>query len=65
MNEVLNCIKKIRTRKMLKTLKKYWEKNERTSQRTHVQNHVYANKSRHTYICNVCQLSNPVVLVIT
>ena len=51
---------------MLKTLKNYWEKkNEHTSQRTHVQNHAYASKSRHKYVCNVHQLSNPVVLVIT
>ena len=23
------------------------------------QNHAYANKSRHTYVCDVCKLSNP------
>ena len=27
--------------------------------RTHLQNHAYANESRHTYVCDVCQLSNP------
>ena len=33
--------------------------NVRTSQRIHVQNHAYANKSRHTYVRDVRQLSNP------
>ena len=28
-------------------------------QRTHVQNHAYANKSRSTYVFDVRQLSNP------
>ena len=28
----------------------------------HVQNHVYANIIRHTYVRDVCQLSNPVVI---
>ena len=30
-----------------------------TSQRTHVQNHTYVNKSRRTYVRDVRQLSNP------
>ena len=30
----------------------------------HVQNHAYANKSRGTYICNLCQLSDPDNMVI-
>ena len=30
------------------------------SECTHVQNHVYANKSRRMYAGGVCQLSNPV-----
>ena len=29
-------------------------------QHTHIQNRTYANKSRHTYICDIHQLSNPV-----
>ena len=44
---------------MLKALKNHSKKNKRTSQRTHVQNHAYANKSRRMYIRDVCQLSNP------
>ena len=35
------------------------EKNERTCHRTHIQKHAYANKSRHTYVRDVRQLSNP------
>ena len=31
-------------------------------QHTHVQNHVYTNKSRHTHIHSVCQLPNPVTV---
>ena len=27
-------------------------------QHTHVQTEMYSTKSRHTYACNVCQLSN-------
>ena len=42
---------------MLKTLKQ--GKNERMCQRTHVQNHAYANKIRHTCVREVCQLLNP------
>ena len=34
-------------------------KNERTCQRTHAQNHAYANKSRRAYVRDVRQLSNP------
>ena len=50
----------IRTRKILKTLKNHWEKINiiNTCQCTHVQNHAYTNKSRGTYVCNVCKLSN-------
>ena len=48
----------MRARKILKTLKNHSEKNERSSQRTHVQNHAYANKSRRTYVRDVRQLSN-------
>ena len=43
----------------MKTLKNHSKKNEHTSQHTHVQNHVYTNKSRHTYVCDIRQLSNP------
>ena len=50
----------IRTRKFLKTLEIIGKK-ELTCQCTHVQNHVYANKSRHLYACDICQLSNPVI----
>ena len=32
------------------------EKNECRCQRTHVQNHVYANESRHAYVRDVHQL---------
>ena len=39
-------------------------KNEHTGQCTHVQNHAYANKSRHTYARNARQLLNPVLLMI-
>ena len=27
---------------------------------THVQNHAYTNKNRCMYVCDICQLSNPV-----
>ena len=43
----------------MKTLKNYREKNEVMCERTHIQNHVYANKSKRTYICEVSQMSNP------
>ena len=46
---------------MLKTLQNYSKKNERTSEHTNVQNHTYANKSRYTYVRDVCQLSNPAI----
>ena len=49
----------MRARKSLKTSKNHREKNECMSQRTHVQNHAYANKCRCTYVRNVCQLLNP------
>ena len=29
----------------------------------HVQNHAYTNKSRCTYVCNLCQLSHPGFLI--
>ena len=48
----------IRTRKILKTLKSHKEKMS-TLQRMHIQNHVYANKSRRTYVRDICQLLNP------
>ena len=35
------------------------EKNERTCQRTHIQKHAYANKSRRTCVRDVRHLSNP------
>ena len=57
--QIFKQYKIIRARKILKTLKNHSEKNERTSQRTHVQNHVYANKSKRTYERDVRQLSNP------
>ena len=47
----------IRARKVLETLKNHSKKNERTSQRTHVQNNAFANKSRCTYVHNVRKLS--------
>ena len=34
-------------------------KNECTIQRMHVQNHAHAKKSRHKYVCEICQLLNP------
>ena len=34
-------------------------KSERTYQCMHVQNHVYANKSKCMYVCDVCDFSNP------
>ena len=46
---------------MLKTLQNYSEKNEHTSEHTHVQNHMYANKSRCMYVRDVHQLSNPAI----
>ena len=59
-NKFLNSIYKIiRTRNILKTFKKSYGKNDNTYQRMHVQNHAYANKSRHMYMCNICQLPNP------
>ena len=58
MQQVFRQFKIIRARKILETLKNHSEKNERTSQRTHVQNHAYANKSRRTYVPEVRQLSN-------
>ena len=49
----------MKTRKILRTLKNHREKNERTCQCTHVQNHAYANKGRRWYLRDVHQLSNP------
>ena len=49
----------MRTRKILKTLKNDREKNERTCQRTHIQNHAYANNSKPTYVRDVHKLSKP------
>ena len=46
----------------MKTLKNHMDKNERTCQRTHVQNHAYANNSKHTYVRHVPELSNPAFL---
>ena len=43
----------------MKSLKKSYGRNGRTCQRTHLQNHRYANKSRRTYVRDVRQLSNP------
>ena len=34
-----------------------------TCQHTHDQNQTYANKSRHTYVHNVCQLLNPDIAI--
>ena len=34
------------------------------SQHRHIQNHAYTNKSMHTYVCHVCQLSNPVYFIL-
>ena len=44
---------------LTENFKKSWRKNERTCQRTHVQNQAYSSNSKHTYICDVCKLSNP------
>ena len=33
------------------------------SQHMHIQNHAYANESWHTYVCDVCKLSNPEYLI--
>ena len=49
----------MRTRKILKTLKNRKE-NDPTYQRTDIQFHVYANRSRRTYVSDFRQLSNPV-----
>ena len=57
--QVFEQCKIITARKILKTLQNYSEINERTSQRTHVQNYAYANKSRRTYVRDLHQLSNP------
>ena len=48
----------------MRTLKNHGEKkNEHTCQhmcqRTDIQNHEYANRSRHTYVRDICQLFNP------
>ena len=42
----------------MKTFRNHREKNECICQFTHVQNHSYANKSRHMYVCDVHQLLN-------
>ena len=46
----------MRTGKKLKTLENHREKNERTCQRTHAQNHAYATKSRRTHVSKLCTL---------
>ena len=58
--QVFKQYKIIRATKILKPLKNHSEKNERTSQHTHVQNHPHTNKSRHTYLRDSRQLSNPI-----
>ena len=48
-----------KNQKYLENFKKSLGKDECMCQCTHVQNHVYVNKSRCMYVRNICQLLNP------
>ena len=46
----------------MKSLQNQW-KSERMCQRTHIQNHAYANNSSYTYVRDVRELSSPALII--